>query len=283
MRTVTYQSVLWGVARRLGMEPNKDLNRTRAATLTEYINSRLAEAWRWEFWPELTLCQERFYRPDYAADETIVTGDERYDATSGAYYRALQDQDPAAEGVSNAAYWEAASDLDKYVAWEQAGLDVIDAVKRASKRNPRVYRTSYGPIHWWTSERGVQLGPDTPSSVWLEFRTPPAMFTSSEWAAATAYTAGQRVYLPANGQCYIALGNTTGDNPASSPDEWEQIEFPAVLAGYVMWAAMTDGLRDQKQTDRALAELAQAREELQDLVDRELDGQGQYDMARVEL
>ena len=48
MRTVTYQSVLWGAARLLGLDPVRDLNLQMAARLTEYINRAVAKGWRFE-------------------------------------------------------------------------------------------------------------------------------------------------------------------------------------------------------------------------------------------
>lgn len=59
MRTVTFQSVLHGAARMLGMDPARDLTFPQAATLTEYIQTRFDEAVGFEFWPELMATEER--------------------------------------------------------------------------------------------------------------------------------------------------------------------------------------------------------------------------------
>lgn len=55
MRTVTFQSVLWGAARKSGLFPELDgLDLPIAAQLTEGINDAIKLAWEYFDWPELT-------------------------------------------------------------------------------------------------------------------------------------------------------------------------------------------------------------------------------------
>lgn len=114
MRTVTFQSVLNGVAMLMGMDPNRDLNTPRANTLTEYINRRVAEGWRFDFFPEWTVAEQRYFRDPFFAGDFITAGDERYFQANGLYYQALRnmplgDQAPATLSpdvyVENSAYW----------------------------------------------------------------------------------------------------------------------------------------------------------------------------------
>lgn len=113
MRTETFQSVLNGVAAKLGMDPARDLNPARAASLCEYINLRVKEAWKFEFWPEWTVTEQRYYRDVYDATKNVAAGDERVFLPDGNYYQALQAQAPAAQApallnsiyVENSAYW----------------------------------------------------------------------------------------------------------------------------------------------------------------------------------
>lgn len=113
MRTVTFQSVLWGAARLLGMDPTRDLNAQTAARLVEYINRAVAKGWRFDQWPEWTLTEQRFFRPEYDATEAVVATVERYFIAADKYYQALQastGQLPAtlqADGTyqENSAYW----------------------------------------------------------------------------------------------------------------------------------------------------------------------------------
>ena len=42
----------------------------------------------------------------------------------------------------------------------------------------------------------------------------------AEWAAGTAYTAGQKVIRLTTHKIYEALASTTGDTPETSPTKW---------------------------------------------------------------
>ncbi len=114
MRTVTFQSVLAGTAAKLGLDPLRDLNAARAASLAEYINTRLVEAWKFEFWPEWTVSEQRYFRDLYDATANVAATDERVFLADGNYYQALRVQTPAAQApatltgavyVENSAYW----------------------------------------------------------------------------------------------------------------------------------------------------------------------------------
>jgi len=60
MRTVTFKSLLHGVARQNGLDPESgDLTPELAQTYAEFIQARLREAWEWAWWPELTVCEVR--------------------------------------------------------------------------------------------------------------------------------------------------------------------------------------------------------------------------------
>lgn len=114
MRTITFQSVLWGSARLLGLDPARDLNSARAATLTEYANQRVREGWQFDYWPEWTPTEKRYFRDVYSASENVTATTERYHIGSGNYYQALRAQSPAAQApatysagawTENSAYW----------------------------------------------------------------------------------------------------------------------------------------------------------------------------------
>lgn len=112
MRTVTFQSVLYGVATAHGMDPARDLNPARTASFAEYINQRVLEGWKWEFWPEWTVSEQRAFRASYDATEPVAATDERFLPGAQNYYQALQastGQAPATLTgtlwVENSAYW----------------------------------------------------------------------------------------------------------------------------------------------------------------------------------
>lgn len=345
MRTVTFQSVLYAAARLLGMNPARDLNPERAATLTEYLNRHVANGWRWDFWPEWLLTEKRRYRPAYSAAENITAGTERYFIADGKYYQALRDQSPATQApatltggsyVENSAYWAASAQsypgsdwatgtvytvtagaatkvrdpltgywyqihtahtagatidltkmgrltaLDQYVSFTQTGETEIDGVKQASRRDPRTYPENPWPIRFTKSNRGVQFPTDAPGEVWLQFRTVPPVFTSTRRSDTATYAAGVTVYDVATGECWTSNASiAAGESPTTTPSKWVVVEFPMVLQDFVTRAVMSDALRDQKQTDRARAELSAAQDDLQDNLDQELDQQGQYEAATV--
>jgi hypothetical protein len=58
-RTVTFKSVLWGVAKRDGLIPeDDDLDRSAATQIAEGINSAYKFAWEYYDWPEATVIAE---------------------------------------------------------------------------------------------------------------------------------------------------------------------------------------------------------------------------------
>jgi hypothetical protein len=90
MRRVSFQSVLHGAARLAGLDPTRDLREPATSVFLEHINQRVAEAWRWDFWPEWTLTEER----TRTGDETdgyqfpyAETGQTTIETVKGVYRR----------------------------------------------------------------------------------------------------------------------------------------------------------------------------------------------------
>ena len=351
MRTITFQSVLYGVVRALGYDPARDLTAARAGTLCEYINQRVIEGWKFDFFPEWTVTEQRLYRAVYASATAYTATTEVYFYPTTQYYQALQastGQAPAllqADGVTyyeNGAYWalsaatysaspwqpgiaygvNSASNqlpyqvqnpndglcyqciaahtsgssfdatkwgvltpLDKYVGYDQTGLTAIGEVKLAARRNPKVRTNNPGYLDFVPSDNGVQFDWRAPNVVWLQFRRRPPVFTTTLYSSGTAYAAGVTVYdANGTGDCWTTTATTTaGQSPTSTPAKWSKVQFPAILGNFVKRAALSDALRDQKQTDRAAEELTEAYAELQDVQDRELAGQGQFDTASAQV
>lgn len=132
MRTVPFQQVLHATARLLGLNPSRDLNTERAASLTTYLNLALPPAWKFDWWPEAMEVEPRRFHPDYTAGEFIQAGDFRYHIGSGAYYVALQlqvaaTQAPATLSASvwteNSAYWALA--VGNYTAADQVSGETL--------------------------------------------------------------------------------------------------------------------------------------------------------------
>jgi hypothetical protein len=96
------------------MNPTRDLNTDRAATLTEYLNNAVGNAVTFDWWPEMMEVELRQFRPNYTPGEFLEATNERYHPGSGKYYQALQLQVAATEApatysagvwTENSAYW----------------------------------------------------------------------------------------------------------------------------------------------------------------------------------
>jgi hypothetical protein len=348
VRSTSFQNILFGVARLVGLDPYRDLNTTRAATITEFINGRLTEGWKRDYWPEWTVTEKRAYRDVYASGQNVTPGIEVYFIAADRYYQALQAQASATQApatwdgtqwVENSAYWAECrpyykndwwaagtvysighqvrrledglsyqcivphtsgnawdaskwgvlTAFSRYVAYEQTGKTPIGEVSRVTRKDPRVFCDTYGEVGFFTIEEGIQVDNSAPNSVWVEFRKRPPVFTFTPWNVTTAYIAGDVVYYPTTGQCYVALVNTTGQIPSSNATVWQVVAFPLILGSFVKRAVAADMMTEQKQNDRATrllygvpgTEDRGAYGELSDAQDREFAGQGQWDTAKV--
>lgn len=265
MRTVTFQSVLYGVATRLGLEPSHNLQTNQALALSEYINDRLETAWELEKWPEWTLAEERQFRADYNAGTAYVIGNEVYYPTGNAYYRAIA---PGTGNLpTNTNFWEPATDLNAYVAraqsWEDNELGEVWGVYLADPRTTDRPRR----VGFWESPDGIQMDTSA-TTVWIEFGLPHPRFTAVTWDAASAYVVGDLVYLAATGECYEAIQAGTGQDPSTQAAYWLKQDFPYVLAKHVKLAAIADALREDEEFDKAIAAEAKAQEALFDAIEK---------------
>ena len=112
MPSTPFKNIVDAVVRMGGMDPTRDLSAVRFAAITEYVNQRLEEGWKYEFWPALTLTDQRYYRPQWSVTEAVTKTTERFFLPAMNYYQALQastGQAPAiyTNGVwkENSAYW----------------------------------------------------------------------------------------------------------------------------------------------------------------------------------
>lgn len=354
MRTVTFQSVLWGAARMLGMDPTKDLQGATPARLVEYIQQRYEEALARAPWPELTPVEQRQFRADYLASNTYAAPTlspasvaEVYDPGSGYYFQALRavpiNEAPTTLSGStyteNSAYWAQSASSYSADLWAEstdyavgdqvkhptngryyqchtahtsgvsfdansfglltpfiayisdtqtdssgAALTIIGQVLGVTEFDPRLDRARALKLRYWRTPLGTEVAGDV-ASVFVEFKVRPNTWTSSVYASATAYVVGNVVYYPTTlsggtGECYLCKLNATGQAPTNTT-YWTKLDFPAVLANFTKRASAADAIGDQKQNTRKRQELAQAYSDLENAVDQELGGQGQFD--RVEM
>lgn len=152
MRTVTAQSVLYGVALRAGLNPTQDLDADMRTRLGYYIQARHDEALRKTYWPELTLVEQRQYRANYLSSSTyaaptVSTSVERYDPRSGAYYQTLRavpiNEYPATlvagSYVENSAYWAKCAATYQALAWS-TGLAITVGQQYVNPADNRAYQ-----------------------------------------------------------------------------------------------------------------------------------------------
>lgn len=341
MRLVTFQSVLHGTARMLGLNPAR-LDTIRSAALAEYINQHVRFGWHFDFWPEWLLTEERRYRAAWVAGTAYGAGTaavavEVFYIPAQTYYQSLVAANTnhapgvltAGEYVENSAYWaecassysvedwETATDyalgdqvrfpddgqsyqcitahtsgasfdtskfgiltpFNRYVAFEQTGATVISRVKLATRRDSRVFGTKPGLLWSGRSDLGVQVGPEAPQTVWLQFQTLPPVFTATAWVASTAYAVADLVYAAT--ETYKCATAHTSAASFAVGSNWTLVKFPFLLAEYVKRCAKASSLEDLKLTNRALVNEDRASRMLEDLVDDEFEGQGQSQTANV--
>lgn len=263
MQTVTFKSVLHGLATSVGLDPLLNLLADQAAAFTVYINDRLKEAWESYDWPELTLIEERAYRDAYAAATTYAIGDEVYYATTGKYYEAIAVT--TGNLPTDATKWSELTSFERYVAYQQTGKTKLGEVFGVWTKDPRVNRAP-GELGYDLNEKGVLVDFDAPATVWVEFQLRPAEFTSVPWAAATAYVADNLVYLDSTGEVYRALQASTNQTPPNAT-YWAKVDFPYVLAPFVKAAGKADVLREEGQEDAAIRQEGRAGKLLMDAYD----------------
>ena len=263
IRTVTFKSVLDGVATRMGLEPSANFQLSQAAALTEYITDRIGQAWEIASWPEWTTSERRQFRANWDTAVTYAVGAEVYDPTSNAYYRSLQAANTG-NAVTSTLWWTPATDLATYVAFEQAWeTNKIGEVWAVYLDDPHVIDRPR-LCSWWIGPEGIWVQ-TTATKVWVEFSLRPPIFTTVPWDAAVAYAAGDLVYYAPD--CYVAATASTNAVPSSS-GSWIKQSFPYVLSRAVKLVAIADALREDQSLDKATAWDAQSGQALMEALDR---------------
>ena len=263
MRTVSFQSVLNGVATRMGLEPSANFQLNQAAALTEYITDRLAQAWEIASWPEWTTSEQRQFRASWSAATTYALGAEVYDPGQNAYYRSLQAGN-LNHVVTATTWWTPATNLQTYIAheqsWETNKLGNVWAVYLDDPHTidrPRL-------CSWWEGPEGIWVQ-GSATKVWVEFSLRPPLFTTTAWDSAITYALDDLVYHAPN--CYKATGPSTGVTPGTN-GSWQQQSFPYILSRPVKLVAIADALREDQSLDKASAWDLQSGQALLEALDR---------------
>jgi hypothetical protein len=265
MRTVTFKSVLHGVASFLGLDPATNFTSAQAEGLTRYINKHLRRGWEIYPWPELTIREERFFRDAYNAGTTYGLGAEVYG--NGGYYASAQAANTN-QLLTNTAWWTPLTEFSRYIDLEQTGKTPIGEVAEVWTTQPYLSPSTDRVVPFRIGSDRIELDPIGVLSAWVEYRIRPSEMSATTHSMATAYAAGDRVYLASTGQTYRALSNNTGQLPSGAPNVWSVEPMPYILAPYVTHAAYCDALREDGQHDKARVERAEAESLLDDEMDK---------------
>lgn len=99
------------------------------------------------------------------------------------------------------------------------------------------------------------------SPVWVRFRLPVPIFTSTAYDAATTYAPGDLVFYAPTGDCYLCITATTGNLPTSTT-HWRRQEIPAYLADHARTYAHAMTLEEDGQYDKAAYQRTRAEGQL---------------------
>lgn len=282
MNTVKLRDVLNGISGLLGSDPVTAGDPDHVAFISS-INLHLKRAWKHDFWPEWTLCEQRPFRDTWTAIG-YVYGAQVYHTGTAKYWYASSDtiingyatSGTAVPGVS--AKWLPLSGFTRYVARKQAGKTVIEAVNRICRNNPRLYPQRPGELRFDVTDLGYIPDARAGDLVWVEFRPPTPRFTATARDNAVVYAVGDLVYDEAAGDCFKALQAAAG-HAVTDAAWWQKVDFPEALESFVVKASYADALRGDGQTAKALAESSNAELALIQAHDDAFAGQGQYSTA----
>jgi hypothetical protein len=249
MRTVSYQSVLEGVLRRVGQQPATAAAETLAQA-AEFIADRYRDAVEFYRWPDFLRTELRRFRDTWAAG-TYAAGAEVWHAPTAAYWTAPAGA-TAGEVPGTAAEWVALTgNWHRYVPYEQAGQLAIGAVFAAHTVDPRADPAALR-VSFRVTDEGITIPPASGAldGVWLTYRLREEDYAwSSVYSASATYAPGQLIYFaPEVWECVTAT--SAGESPTSAAAKWRQLEFPHRLARAVKAGARADLLGAQGQEEK---------------------------------
>lgn len=282
MRTVPLKQIMQGASSLLGAELFAPGSPDFSGAI-ESINTWLPVGWSYDWWPDLMRTERRAYRPTWASGTTYAGGTEVFFATDELYYTAnLTPNNPAA-GQSPATAptrWTALTSFARYVAYDQAGLTPIGEVRRVCRNDPELQPQAPGELRFDVTRRGIVPDRRAGAQVYVEFRLQPPQLSAVDYAAGTAYAAGDGCFDPTTWACYTAVAATTGNAPGN-PTYWALVDLPFFLAAYLQRAVYADRLTADGAADKAGDELARAFNFLTQAQDNSFGQQGQIESVRA--
>jgi hypothetical protein len=255
MRTVTFLSVRHSVCHLMGVDP-EELQANLAASITDAINRAVRRGWETDAWWPWTVEESRHWRQTWRSGVTYAAGVEVWHEATELYYRAAV-ATSITPGTDNAVWVEITPD---------ATIDFAEPTEREIGRLVGVFSADGRQQFDFAllNNRAYLLGGAT-DPVTLQFSQVRPVFSRKPWDVAVAYAAG--VVVLRGEESYRALAASTGVDPATNAALWAKQPMPDVLADFVTQEAYATMLEIDMQSERSLAARAQARQ----LLDEELD------------
>lgn len=271
--------VLYDVARRIGLDPDKNLSPDQAEEILGFMDDRCRESWEMYDFLEITETEERAFRDDYDSSICYAAGDYVWDPCTRKYYRAVMDG--VGGPLSNVNIWASVPVASPcYIEWRQTNKTPIGAGFKAYNLNPYEDPNAQ-EIPFIISRRGLEFDPrSAPATVWLQFRLPYPGLAMFQWSISNTYSAGDAVLY--NGDSYHSVvdGNL-GFPPDSSATAWKLFRIPYVLSKFVYQAAYSDTLVVNGQNEKAPVEEQKAYGRLSQEYDKQTLQQAQQQRFSV--
>lgn len=248
MRTVNFRDgIIYPIAHLLGIDPLQDLNKDHARAWASFTNSRVRQAWEAWPWPDLTVSEERPFRPIWNATRAVNVNDEVFYLPTFVYYRAIATP-PDGALPTDPLYYSQIDLSDYYLDYDCAGRRPMDKIFGVYGGNPRMNGAGYmHPIKFRPSEKGADVAAYPHGmTVFVRYLVRPMEFSLDEYDPAKTYPRGS-VVLWSDGDCYKAKQIVSGHSPAETAYWFKQL-MPYLLAEYVKYAVAMDAADDLQNT-----------------------------------
>jgi hypothetical protein len=245
--TIRAGQALAAALRSRGFDPDyTTLGVKELAQYEDVINHAMRTAWERARWPQVMVTERRQYRPTWAAGVICNEGNQVY--YDGGYWESLVDGNVGNVPVEGD-YWTALEPGDMVLClpfvqpWaDDAGYAVqameapgVDLAAFAYDLDPLLSPRAHAVAgcRFWQDTVVLPADGSAPLRPYVRFRPESPTVSYTTWAAGTAYAAGDRVYVAADGESYLALLPSTGATPSASPTYWRAVGIPKMFADYI--------------------------------------------------
>lgn len=166
------------------------------------------------------------------------------------------------------------------IAFEQPSLTPIGDFLQIYDNDPEDYAQPFHSLRFSTTDTGATLDADdhTPGTpVFVRFRIPAPLFTSTAYNGTVGYNKGDLVYYELTGDCYVSIFDGFSTLPApTSAIHWRRQEIPTFLGEYCKAHAYASTLLEDGQFDKANYMFTRAEGILQTEMDKQWLRRGRY-------